>query len=479
MLIVGEFVLNEKYELLYNGDIGGSMIGSKYVEQILDIYNYFSGAIMIDRKGIIEYYYNNRRDINTIADEEVVGKSIFDVYPNISRDNSTLMEVMRTERALINTYQSLTNYKGESYSAMCNTFPVYNENVIVGSIEIFFYESDSDKYLNISLGKTDNNLKLKGIPYILNDIISVSSIMKKLKEQVIKVSHTESTVVIIGETGTGKELIAQAIHANGERKTKRFIAQNCAAIPESILESILFGSVKNGFTDAENRMGLFEAANGGTVFLDEINSMDISIQAKVLRAIEEQKITRVGSIEETSIDVRIIAATNEDLYDCVKQGRMRRDLYYRLNVVELNIPPLRQRRDDIKPLVKHYVDFFNRTMGKDIKGLDENAMNALMNYSWPGNVRELRNILESGFNFVENSFIGIDDLDFDYMDNEDNKTLHNTNGRLKEAMCKFEKDILISTMSQTDSIIESARLLGISRQTLSSKLKEYDINRIG
>ena len=451
------------------------MIGSKYVEQILNIYNYFSGAIMIDRKGIIEYYYNNRSDINTITDKEVLGKSIFEVYPSISRENSTLLEVIRTGQAQINTYQSLTNYKGESYSAMCNTFPVYDKGAIIGSIEIFFYESDSDKYLNISLGKVESNVQLAGTTYALDDIISVSEKMRKLKEQVVKVSHTNSTVVITGETGTGKELIAQAIHANSARKGKRFISQNCAAIPESILESILFGSVKGGFTDADNRMGLFEAANGGILFLDEINSMDIAVQAKVLRAIEEQTITRIGSIEETPIDVRIITATNEDLAECVRQGRMRRDLYYRLNVVELHTPPLRKRAADIKPLVDYYIDFFNRTMNRRVKGLTEEAMKAFMRYSWPGNVRELRNLLESGFNLAEGDYIGLEDLDFDRMEKSDSSERHKGVGVLKEALGQYERELIIQTMEKIGSVSKAAELLGVSRQTLSNKFKRYNI----
>ncbi len=235
--------------------------------------------------------------------------------------------------------------------------------------------------------------------------------MQTLKERIVKVARTKSTVMIYGETGTGKELVARAIHNGGSRKNKRYLSQNCAAIPENLLESILFGTTRGSFTGAENRPGLFEIASGGTLFLDEINSMDLAVQAKILKAIEEQKIRRIGGTEDILIDVRIIAATNEDPLLCMQRGSLREDLYYRLKVVQLNIPPLRNRKEDIRPLTEYYINFYNTVMGKSIQKVDAQLMRLFYQYSWPGNVRELRNMIEGGFNLCENDVLCVDCLD--------------------------------------------------------------------
>lgn len=451
---------------------------SNYAEQILNIYNYYNGAIMVNRRGMIEYYYNNRKDVNTLTEKDVLGKSLFEIYPSIDLANSTLMEVMRTGQAMSNIYQSLTNFKGEKYGAICSTFPIFDNLKIIGAIEIFLYLEERDKYLNIFV--TDADAKRLKRYYILDDIISVSASMDLLKRRIIKLSDTDSTVMIYGETGTGKELVAQAIHANGRRSGKRFLSQNCAAIPENLLESILFGTVRGGYTDAENRMGLFEAASGGTLFLDEINSMNISVQAKILKAIEEQKILRIGASEEIPIDVRVIAAMNADPWKCVEDGLLREDLYYRLKVVQLNIPPLRERKEDIAPLTSYYIDFFNRTMQKQIKDLSDEVKSLFYHYLWPGNVRELRNMIESGFNLCEGEIIEKEDIDINLFNlvNENTgsfKMERGSEGYLKESVRLFERKAIVDTINKCANLTQAADCLGISRQTLNNKMKELGI----
>lgn len=452
---------------------------SNYAEQILNIYNYYNGAIMVNRKGIIEYYYNNRKDINTLTEKDVLGKSLFEIYSSIKLENSTLMEVMRTGQAMLNTYQRLVNYKGEKYGAICSTFPIFDNNIIIGAIEIFLYLEERDKHLNIFV--TDAESKRPNRYYVLDDIISVSVSMSLLKERIIKLSDTDSTVMIYGETGTGKELVAQAIHANGRRSGKRFLSQNCAAIPENLLESILFGTVKGGYTDAENRMGLFEAASGGTLFLDEINSMDISVQAKILKAIEEQKILRIGGLEEIPIDVRVIAAMNADPLKCVEEGSLREDLYYRLKVVQLSIPPLRDRKEDIAPLTSYYIAFFNRTMQKQVKDLSDEVKSLFSGYQWPGNVRELRNMIESGFNLCEGEIIEKEDIDINLLnlvgENTGSfKAAKDGEGRLKEKIRLFERKVIMDTIRGCGNLTKAADCLGISRQTLNNKIKELELS---
>ncbi len=448
---------------------------SKYVKQILNIYNYYDGAIVIDRKGIIEYYYNSRKDINTLTNENTRGKSLFTVYPGLEEKNSSMFEVIRTGKPLLNQHQRLTNHRNETYEALFSTFPIYIHDKIVGSIEVFLYLENREEHLNIFI----MNSELTGTrePYLLNDIISVSPSMEQLKERIMQASRSKSTALIYGETGTGKELVAQALHSNSPRGNKRFLSQNCAAIPENLLESILFGTVKGGFTNAENHMGLFEAASGGTLFLDEVNSMDLAVQAKLLRVLEEQKVTRIGSTEEIPIDVRIIAAMNESPKDCVKNGKLREDLYYRLRVVQLDIPPLRKRKEDILPLTEYYIEFFNRTMHRRIENVSSQVMEAFQQYTWPGNVRELRNMIESGFNLCEGDIINIEDID--------TKVLHTmekpytekniTGSSLKAKAQRFERYLLKEELAHCGSMTDTAACLGISRQTLSAKMKTLQI----
>ena len=232
---------------------------TKYAEQILNIYNYFDGVIVADRKGIIEYYYNSRKDINTLNGKEILGKSLFEIYPQVNEKNSTMMEVVRTGKPLINSVQNLVNYKGETYEGIFSTFPIWDQNRIIGAVEIFLYMYNRDAHLNI-FAMNSEMMKAKSSK-LMRNIVSASESMELFKKRVSKASMTDSNVLLFGETGTGKELAAQAIHDMSRRGNLRFISQNCSAIPENLLESILFG-----FTGAENRMGLFEAANGGTLF---------------------------------------------------------------------------------------------------------------------------------------------------------------------------------------------------------------------
>ncbi|MCI8608050.1 MAG: sigma 54-interacting transcriptional regulator [Firmicutes bacterium] len=458
---------------------------TNYAEQVLNLYNYYAGAIMVNRSGIIEYYYNGRIDINSLTEKEVIGKSLFEVYPSVTQENSNILEVIRTGESKNNIYREEVNYKGERYSALCDTVPIFDEDKIIGAIEVFLYLEERNKYMNIYLSEEERGIREK--QWMLEDIISASESMRLLKERIIKVSSTKSTVMIYGETGTGKELVAKAIHSNGTRKQKRFFSQNCAAIPENLLESLLFGTVRGSFTGAENRKGLFEVASGGTLFLDEINSMDLAVQSKILKVIEEQRIMRIGGTEEIPVDVRIIAATNEDPLACVEKGTLREDLYYRLKVVYLKIPPLRSRKEDIKPLVDYYIDFFNRTMGRNVKGVEPKVLTKFQRHSWPGNVRELRNTIEGAFNLCEGDYLGLDDFDA-YALKQTSRSLDETASleeetavmeiggvSLKEAVRRFEYGLVTRVISESDNLTRAAEKLGITRQTLNNKMKELKI----
>lgn len=299
-----------------------------------------------------------------------------------------------------------------------------------------------------------------------------------MKYKIHKVSKTSSSVLIYGETGTGKELVAQSIHSSSSRRSNRFISQNCAAIPHTLLESIFFGTTKGIYTGAENKPGIFELADGGTIFLDEINSMDLSMQAKLLKAIEEKKVTRIGSSESKKIDVRIIAAVNENPLDCINSNRMRKDLYYRLSSLQIKVPPLRERKTDIPELLDHFIKIFNSEIDINITGVSDEVSDIFRRYAWPGNIREFRNTVESAMNFATSETIEKQDLPETLLNKEISGSHISSYGygNLNEAVAKFEKDFILSRSKDIKSLSELAERLDISKQSLNYKLKKYNLN---
>lgn len=247
--------------------------------------------------------------------------------------------------------------------------------------------------------------------YEFTNIIGSSAAMQKVFNRMKRIIKTDSTVLIGGESGTGKEIVAKAIHFNGERRSHPFIAVHCGAIPENLLESELFGYVKGAFTGAiKDKIGKFEAANHGTIFLDEIGTMPMLLQTKLLRVLQEQEVERVGSTRPIKIDVRVISATNQNLAEEVKQGTFREDLYYRLNVIPVNLPPLRERTEDVLPLARHFLAKYCKEMKRPLMTITKEVVDALENYEWPGNVRELENVMERTVALTEAASIGLDDL---------------------------------------------------------------------
>jgi arginine utilization regulatory protein len=290
-------------------------------------------------------------------------------------------------------------------------------------------------------------------------------------------------VLIFGETGTGKELFAQSIHNESSRKHKPLIAQNCAALPESLLEGILFGTVKGSFTGAINRPGLFEQANGGTLLLDEINSMGQQLQAKLLRVLQEGYVRRVGGLEEVPIDVRIIATTNEGHTDILQKGIIRKDLYYRLNVISVNIPSLRERKSDIPILMDHFIKKYNNILQKDVWYCSNEVKEAFLHYGWPGNVRELENVIESAINMIEKGHIlkpehiSRDMYDVFFKPNKNKYSLHiNEKQSLDRVLEEVERSLILEALKESENnISRSSEKLGIKRQTLQHKLRKYGI----
>jgi two-component system response regulator PilR (NtrC family) len=305
-----------------------------------------------------------------------------------------------------------------------------------------------------------------------HNLIGESPSIAKLFELVRKLSTVRSSVLIIGESGTGKELFARAIHYNGVTRDKPFVAVNCGAIPESLIESELFGHRKGAFTGAvKDRIGYFEAANGGTLFLDEISTLPLGVQSSLLRVLEERVVIPVGDTRPRPVDVRIVAASNQDLAILCKEGKFREDLLYRLDVVRLQLPPLRQRRQDIPLLAHHFLDKYAREMSRKVSGITNAAMRALLNHEWRGNVRELENVIERAVIFAEGRDIDLQDLPFQppdapVDDGED----------LKQALSQFERQhIIYSLRRHRYDKTETARHLNIGVSSLYRKLEELQI----
>jgi len=318
-------------------------------------------------------------------------------------------------------------------------------------------------------------------PVKFDNIIGASEKMRQVYEIVSEMTKNDATVLISGESGTGKELIARAIHFNGLRKDRPFIAVDCAAIPENLLESELFGHEKGAFTDATSqKLGRFELANHGTLFLDEIGNLRPDMQGKILRVLQEREIQRVGGVKTIKIDVRIISATNIDLKKAIKEGRFREDLYYRLNVVPIEIPPLRERKEDISLLVRYFLGIFNREFGKKINNISPQAMEAFVNYRWPGNVRELRNIIERLVVLTREEVISHERLPLDILLTvETGEVEVGKEGiLLKEAREQFEKQFILAVLEKVNwNQTEAAKILGIHRNTLIMKTQNLGIKR--
>jgi DNA-binding NtrC family response regulator len=313
-----------------------------------------------------------------------------------------------------------------------------------------------------------------GIPSGINPILGLSPAMEKVREQIQKVAPTNSTVLILGETGTGKELVARAIHRFSERQQEPMLTVDCGSLVETLFESELFGHVKGSFTGATaTKHGRFELANGGTLFLDEITNIGPKIQGKLLRAIQEREIIRVGSSHPIKVDVRIIAATNRDIIQEVKQGNFREDLFYRLSVVPVHLPPLRERKDDIPVLAGHFLDRFKRKKKKDVKEISAKALAALMSYDWPGNVRELESVIERAVVLTENETIMPADLMF--FGGQRPESAHPEQELVP--LESLEQEHIRRVLAATDGKkSKAAEILGIDRKTLRLKMAKYGIS---
>jgi len=345
----------------------------------------------------------------------------------------------------------------------------------------FDIEALSDQVAKViekrSLLKENHSLrKLIESDYQYEKIVGKSAEIRAVFEIIDKVAESNSTIMITGESGTGKELVARAIHNRSPRKDKLFVALNCAAIPENLLESELFGHEKGSFTGAIGRqIGKFEIASGGTLFLDEVGSLPLPMQAKLLRVIQEKEIERVGGGRPVPVDVRLIAATNSDLKNEIKNRQFREDLYYRLNVIPIHLPPLRERKEDIHLLANHFLNKYNHEFGKKIKGIKSEVLDLLTEYNWPGNVRELENLIERLIVLTKEGFIEVSKLPLEIR-GELTCAPTDSEDTLKDAVQKFEASFIRQALEKSGGKkTEAAKLLGIHRNTLTNLEKKLKL----
>ena len=311
--------------------------------------------------------------------------------------------------------------------------------------------------------------------YRFENIIGKSAKMREIFEIIAYISDLPANVLILGESGTGKELIARAIHRHSARSERPFVPLNCAAIPETLLESELFGHVRGAFTDArKDRRGLFQEANGGVLFLDEISEIPLNLQAKLLRIIEDKEVRPLGANQSEKVDARLVSACNRDLEQLVQEGRFRQDLYYRLNVIRIALPPLRQRPEDIPMLVDHFMRKFADQANRKIEGIEQDALAALMNYRWPGNVRELEHTIERAALLGKGSNLSLRDLPLPLLEHDDDAV---TEAAAKSYTLRdLERQYIMRVMETTNgNKTEAARILGVDRTTLYRKLEEYKV----
>ena len=450
------------------------------------------GIQIVDNNGNLVYCNSNSALLDDINIQESIGKHITEIYPSLKEEESTLLEVLITKKPILNREQTYRTYKGKNIATINSTLPIIHNHKIEGAVEISrnitSYKELSEQVIDLQSrvhGTEEVERKIQYTPkgYKFSDIITTHSEFNRVKTIALKAANTDIPVLIYGETGTGKELLTQAIHNSSKRNSKSFIAQNCAALPGSLLEGILFGTVKGGFTGAVDRPGLFELADGGTLFLDEINSMPLELQAKLLRVLQDGKIRRIGDTKERQVDVRILAATNIEPNRAIELGLIRRDLYYRLNTVTLWIPKLSDRKEDIPLLTQYFIRKYNGLLYRSIKSVSDEVMKLFLDYPWEGNVRELEHVIEGAINFVDNDMIQVTDLPYNMKSfhekmNEHKKiTCHaDATDGLVNALEKAEEHIIKSALEECmGNTAKTARLLKIPRQTLQYKLKKYEI----
>ncbi len=437
----------------------------------------YDGLIVINAEGIVTMVNGAFLTLLDTAAGMVLGKHVSKVL-----DDPRMEVVLKTGRAEKGDLQRINGH-----DVVVMRIPIRKEGRTIGAVgKILFKDVEelnalaqkvNSLYSELAYYK-DEVQRFRRAKYGLDNLIASSQAMERLKDTIRRVAQSSSTVLIRGETGTGKELVAHALHLESARRYGPFIKVNCAAIPDNLLESELFGYEEGAFTGAKKggQQGKFELADKGTIFLDEIGDLSLPLQAKLLRVLQEREVERLGSPKPRKVDVRVIAATNKNLEDLIKRGRFREDLFYRLNVFNLTIPPLRERIEDLKVLVNHFIEKFNNEFSTKVGGLAPAVWNLFRIYHWPGNVRELENVIERAFNVVEGDTILLQDLPAYLRKVTYTGKIISKQQTLQTLLEQTEKAAIKEALNLTDgNRVQAAKILGISRAWLYKKIAKYDL----
>lgn len=437
------------------------------------------GFVTIDMDGKVTYINQQVCDFCHLDRSAAIGKHVKEVFP-FSKMTDTIKYNQPTTTEF---------YFYEGRASASTRHPLIKNGTMVGVLEYDIFEDMSvveafvEHYINLDEELKyfkEEAQKFRNAKYTIDNIIGHSLMITNLKEQIKYVARSNSTVLIQGETGTGKELVAHSIHNLSKRSLRNFIKINPASLPESLAESELFGYDPGSFTggNREGKKGKFELANHGTLFIDEVNQMPLGLQPKLLRVLQEKEIDRIGSSKSIPLDIRIIAACNKNLKQLVSEGLFREDLYYRLNVVEITIPPLRERKQDIRLLAEHFVAQYNNLLGKHVNTIDESAYQSLMDYHWPGNIRELQNVIEKSMNYVEETTLTGKDLDFDMFGKKTFDSLNNYDKPIVEALRQAERALIVQTLDKFHgNKTKAAEFLKIPRTLLYKKINRLNISK--
>lgn len=442
------------------------------------------GVHVVDANGNSVIYNDAMAALEKMRSSDVLRKPFDQVFKNLDQKESTIMQALHFQRETLKKEQTYLNKDGRQITTVNTTIPVMHEGEVISVIEIAKNITDIQQMSHTILElrkeiEEPQKAKERRIrKYSFANLYGQSKCFVDTIEIARKAARNSASVMIYGETGTGKELIAQSIHFDSARKNKPFLAQNCAALPASLLEGILFGTSKGGFTGALDRAGLFEQADGGTLLLDELNSMPIELQGKLLRVLQEDYIRRVGGSKDIPIDVRIIATVNENPETLIERGILRKDLYYRLAIISIDIPSLRERRDDILLLAEKFLDKHNRKQGKQVWMLSDQAKNLLLDYDYPGNVRELENIIMAAISMTEGEHV----LSENYLllgsgrRTPEHFSYDAKAEGMDDYLQRIEQNLIEDALSVCNrNISKAAEHLKIKRQTLQHKMRKYGI----
>jgi arginine utilization regulatory protein len=477
----------------------------------VDMFSFYDdlheGVIITDVTGKILYYNATQAKIDDIDREYATGKKITDLY-KLSENGSTTMQCIRTGLPVKNKMMVYRTRLGKIANTISNVFPLFHKNEASGAISFTKDYQMLETILEMGVPLEAPQRFSNGTRFTFDDIIGSDHSLLESVEIAKLASDSPSPIMLSGETGTGKELFAQSIHNYSSQSKENFIPVNCAAIPENLLEGILFGTSKGAFTGSVDKSGLFEQANGGTLFLDELDSMPLSLQAKLLRVVQEKKVRRLGSSREIDLNLKIISTVSQDPHQIIKRALLRLDLFYRMGVVMVMIPPLRHRRNDIQPLIDQFVAKFNEILGERVAGVSSKVLALFSDYDWPGNVRELEHVIEGAMNLVNGSrtiklkhlpphvcfcisgvsaqdelpgpspFQGEEKKEGRKPSEETAYSPYKEKLNLVENQTANEIEIIVNALKKSKgNAAKAARSLGISPQSFHYKLKKYDLDR--